>query len=103
MYTCQALWTAAHCGTPVKFIVCNNRSYRLLKLNLEEYWTERGDAPHAFPACFDIAGPEMDFVRLAESAGVPGERVMRTPEMDDAIDRALAADGPYLIEVVTAA
>ena len=31
MYTCQALWTAAHDHVPVIFIILNNSSYRILK------------------------------------------------------------------------
>ena len=46
MYTLQALWTAAHYKIGAKFVVCNNRSYELLKLQVidgvhDEYW--RGD------------------------------------------------------------
>src|SRR5713226_7260199 len=31
MYTCQALWTAAHDRVGVVFVILNNRSYRILK------------------------------------------------------------------------
>ena len=42
MYTIQSLWTAARDDLPVKFIVANNGSYRLLQLNVDEYWKEQG-------------------------------------------------------------
>ena len=41
MYTIQALWTAARHNINVKFVICNNASYRLLQLNIEEYWKEQ--------------------------------------------------------------
>jgi len=50
MYVPQALWTAAHYRIGAKFVICNNRSYRLLKLNMLQYWQEQGIAPHDFPA-----------------------------------------------------
>jgi len=34
MYTCQALWTAAHDRIPVVFVILNNTSYRILKQRL---------------------------------------------------------------------
>src|SRR4030065_2461939 len=36
MYTIQALWTAARHNINAKFVICNNSSYRLLQLNIEE-------------------------------------------------------------------
>ena len=34
MYSIQALWTAAHLDLPITYIICNNRSYRILKERL---------------------------------------------------------------------
>ena len=34
MYTCQALWTAAHDHIAVVFVILNNTSYRILKQRL---------------------------------------------------------------------
>ena len=38
MYTISALWTAAHHRIPVTWVICNNASYRILKLNVEATW-----------------------------------------------------------------
>ena len=100
MYTFQALWTAAHHGIGAKFVVCNNRSYQLLKLNLQQYWLERGFADHAFPASFDLGHPEIRFDELARSMGVPATRVETPEEVGPAIAEALAEPGPYLIDLV---
>ena len=72
LYTFQALWTAAHYRVNAKFVVCNNRSYRLLKDNLVVYWRDMNIQQTDFPASFDIHDPEVDYVALAKGLGVPG-------------------------------
>ena len=37
MYSISALWTAAHHRIPATFVMLNNASYRILKLNMVEY------------------------------------------------------------------
>lgn len=100
MYTIQALWTAVRHKIGAKFIVCNNQSYMLLKLNIMEYWKERGIEEHTFPECFDLQGPVVDFAAMAHSMGVPARRVATPAEVGPAIAEMLATDGPYLLDVV---
>jgi benzoylformate decarboxylase len=99
MYTIQAMWTAARHEIGAKFVVCNNRSYQLLKLNVQQYWRERGFADHEFPGSFDLGNPVIHFDRLAESMGVPGTRVETPDEVAPAIEQALGTDGPFLIDL----
>jgi thiamine pyrophosphate-dependent acetolactate synthase large subunit-like protein len=52
-----------------------------------------------------LGNPDIDFVKLAESQGVSGERVERGGNLREAIRRGTAAarDGkPYLVEVLIA-
>jgi thiamine pyrophosphate-dependent acetolactate synthase large subunit-like protein len=104
MYTLQALWTAAHYRIGAKFIVCNNRGYRLLKVNLLSYWAGLGlsppQFPESFPPPFDIVDPDVDFVGLARALGVPGYRLMQPSDIEAAIVAMLADDGPFLIDLV---
>ena len=101
MYTIQALWTAAHHDIGAKFVVCNNQSYMLLKLNIVQYWQEQvGVTPHAFPKSFELAPPVIDFVGLAAAMGVPGRRVAHPDDVVPAIEAMLAHDGPFLIDLV---
>ena len=95
MYTIQAMWTAAHHGIGAKFVVCNNRSYQLLKLNVQQYWRERELPDHAFPGSFDLGHPEIRFDELARSMGVPSARVETPDEVGPAIAEALEEPGPY--------
>jgi thiamine pyrophosphate-dependent acetolactate synthase large subunit-like protein len=100
MYTIQALWTAAHHRIGAKLVICNNRSYRILKLNIQRYWRERELPDAAFPWSFDLTDPDLRFDRLAESMGVPAARVETPDQVRPAITRALGSDGPFLIELV---
>jgi thiamine pyrophosphate-dependent acetolactate synthase large subunit-like protein len=100
MYTIQALWTAAHHDIGAKFVICNNSSYMLLKLNILQYWREQGLSPGTFPESFNLVSPVVDFVKIAESMGVPGARVERPEQAAPAIREMLAHAGPFLIDMV---
>jgi benzoylformate decarboxylase len=97
LYTIQSLWTAAHDGIAVVFVICNNASYRILK--------QRTLALKGFAAqddryiAMDLVNPAIDFVGLARSLGVPGEAVEKTSDIGAALARGLALGGPYLIDV----
>ncbi|RKT03627.1 benzoylformate decarboxylase [Streptomyces sp. 3211.6] len=99
MYTYQALWTAVRHGIDAKFVVCNNRKYRLLDDNIAQYWRERDIAGHPFPGSFDLSRPEIDFAGLARALGADGTRVEKPDEAAAAVDRMLAHPGPYLVDV----
>jgi benzoylformate decarboxylase len=100
MYTIQALWTAAHHAIAAKFVVCNNRSYKLLKTNIQQYWRERAIPEREFPASFDITNPDIQFADLARSLGVEATRVETPDQVGAAIGRMLAHEGPFLIDLV---
>jgi benzoylformate decarboxylase len=100
MYTIQSLWSAAHHDIGAKLVVCNNRSYQLLKLNVQQYWRERSLPDHVFPASFDLGAPEIRFDELARGMGVPAARVEGAEDVAPAIAEALASDGPYLIDLM---
>jgi benzoylformate decarboxylase len=100
MYTIQALWTAARHNINAKFVVCNNRSYRILQSNLQHYWEERQLRPHGLPTSFDLMHPSLNFEALARGHGVDGMRVETSGQIDVAIHAALSDDRPYLIELI---
>lgn len=100
MYTIQALWTAAHHRIDAKFVICNNHSYKLLKLNILEYWKEWKIENRNFPGEFDLHDPEIDFVALAQGLGVPGMRVNNQADVNEAIEKMLAEPGPYLLDLI---
>ena len=100
MYTIQALWTAARHNVNAKFVICNNASYRLLQLNIDAYWNERGIDKHDYPLSFDLSSPPLHFVELARGMGVAGARVEKPWEIAPAIKDMLAYPGPFLVDLV---
>jgi benzoylformate decarboxylase len=100
MYTIQALWTAAHHRVGAKFVVCNNRSYKLLKQNVQQYWHDLDLPEREFPSSFDIRDPDIQFVDLARGMGVPGRRVETPDQIAGAVRELLATDGPFLVDLI---
>jgi benzoylformate decarboxylase len=98
MYSIQALWTAAHLKLPITYIICNNRSYRILKERLLAY---KGMAAtnQSFTG-MDFHDPPIDFVALAQSMGVTARRITELDAFVPALEKALAHDGPDLLDVV---
>ncbi len=97
LYTIQALWTAAHHRVPVTWVIANNSSYRILKLNMLEYLGE-GAAGRRFVA-MDLTDPPLDFSRIAASFGVKGVRIEHPDQIGDAVREAQAADEPRLVDI----
>jgi acetolactate synthase-1/2/3 large subunit len=97
MYTIQSLWTMAREGLDVTVVLFNNRSYSILNIELQRVGADAADGPKA-KSQLDLAGPDLDFVHLAQGMGVPAQRV-------DSAEQLLAAlesgeRGPRLIECV---
>jgi len=93
MYSIQALWTAAHLKLPLTYVIANNRSYRILKERLKSM---RGSERYIG---MDLREPEIDFVGLAESMGVPAHRITEPDEVAPALRAAMASGVPRLLDV----
>jgi len=100
MYSIQALWTAAHHRVPVKVVVCNNHSYKLLKFNVHQYWQDLHLPEREYPGPFDIRDPDIRYTQVAQGMGVKGTRVETPDQIIPAIEQMLEADGAYLIDLV---
>jgi len=97
MYTCQALWTAAHYQIGVVFVILNNASYRILKQRVNAL---RGHAAQSdIYVAMDLVDPAIDFVGLARSLGVVAERAKSVAATTDLLAKGLADSAPMLIEV----
>jgi benzoylformate decarboxylase len=90
MYSIQALWSAARLQLPITFIIVNNRRYKALDLFSQRFGV-------AQPVGTDLAG--IDFVQLARAQGCGANRVTRAADLAGALQAALAAPGPMLLEV----
>ena len=100
MMTVQGLWTAANSNIPVVYLVCNNRSYRILKLNMNIYKSEVLDevAPDSYVG-MDFPIP-LDLAAMANACGVYGRTIEDPQEIAPAIEAALASGRPALLDVV---
>lgn len=98
LYTIQALWTAAHYRIPVTYVICNNQSYRILKLNMLHYLGE-AMAGRKFIG-MDLVDPVLDFAQIAQAFGIRGQRVERPGELGPALRSALHSGEPSLVDVV---
>ena len=98
MYTCQALWTAAHERIGVIFVILNNTSYRILKQRVHAL---RGHAAQTgVYVGMELTDPVIDFVALARALGIAAEHARTVAEATDLVGTALADGGPMLIEVM---
>ena len=98
MYTAQALWTQAHEKLDITTVVCNNRSYAVLNMELGRVGAGTG-GPRA-RAMFDLSEPPLDFVALATACGVDAVRATTADELVAALLRAQRSPGPHLIEAL---
>jgi benzoylformate decarboxylase len=99
MYSIQALWTAAHHDLAVVFLILNNREYRILKHNMDTYRQRFGAKPERGYPHMDLVSPDLGFVDLARGMGVDGARVRTPSELRPAIEKALGARRPFVLDV----
>lgn len=96
LYTLQALWTQARESLDVTTILCANRTYRILQIELMRAGVARpGPAARRLT---DLHEPPLDWVRLASGMGVPAARAEDAESLVHALGRAFAEPGPHLIE-----
>ncbi len=96
MYTLQALWTQARESLDVTTLVCANREYRILRIELgRAKIAEPGPQALALTA---LSRPELDWVSLGVGLGIPSVRVETAEQLTRELLRSFAEPGPHLIE-----
>ncbi len=89
MYHATELATAAQYGVPLVVCVFNDQGYGVLRWLQDTRWGRINET--------DLG--KVDFAKMAESMGVPGERVQSVAAFEQAMSTAVAASGPYLIDI----
>lgn len=100
MYSAPALWTMARYGVPVLVVVSNNKYYQTVRSAFAGF-NGRMSTSGKYHGLY-LGDPDIDFVGLAASQGVKGERVAAPSELEAAVKRGIQAtrDGkPYLLDV----
>ena len=97
MYGIQGLWSAAHHKIPVKFVICNNAQYQILKVCANEF--ELPQAQEGKYEAMDLREPEVDLVALAQSLGVQAHRASDPDEVSDWLKDSFDVDEPMLLDV----
>lgn len=95
-YTIQCLWTQARENLNVTTVIYANRQYNIL--NAEYARLGITDPGPAATSLFDIGNPEIDWVAMAASMGVPGAKASTAEELCALLQRSVREPGPFLIQ-----
>jgi pyruvate dehydrogenase (quinone) len=85
------LLTVRRHALPIKTIVFNNSSLGMVKLEM---------LVEGLPS-FGTDHDPIDYAMIARGVGIPSLRVERPEDVRAGLEQALAADGPFLLDVVT--
>ena len=100
MYTVQALWTAATYNIPVVYAICNNRAYRILKVNMDIYlkrMLNEDDRVSEYKG-MDFANP-LDLSAMAQAMGVQSAKISDPSEIGPAARRMFESGKPGLLDI----
>jgi len=97
-YTMQALWTMAREQLDVTVVLCANRAYSILKIELGRVGAS-GAGPKAH-SWLDLGSPEMNWAKIGEGLGIESSRATTSEEFVAQYSSAMLRKGPRLIEAV---
>ncbi len=103
MYSSSGFWTMTRYAVPVLTIVWNNHNYQTVRHGFTRFGGKMAKSGH-YPG-LHLGDPYIDYVGLAKSQGVDGEKATTASELAVALERGVAATragSPYLIDVTIA-
>jgi acetolactate synthase-1/2/3 large subunit len=95
---CGSLTTAVELGIPVVWVIFNNFCFSTIRTVGTTYFKNAYGTEFTTP---DGEPYNPDFLLLAQAFGVESARVTAADELPNALQKALASNRPYLLEVVT--
>jgi len=101
MFSASGFWTMKRYQVPVLTVVFNNYYYQAVRNGFYGYNGRMKETGH-YHGLY-IGDPDIDFVKLADSQGVKGEKITSGSDIKAAFKRGIQAtrDGnPYVIEVI---
>lgn len=98
MYTVQALWMQARESLNITTLICSNRSYNILNIELMRAGKNK-PGPNA-QTLMDLENPPLDWVHISKGMGVPATSVDSAEQLAKELTKALNETGPHLIEMI---
>ena len=100
MYTVQALWTAATYNIPVVYAICNNRAYRILKVNMDIYLKRmlNDDDRVSEYKGMDFANP-LDLSAMAQAMGVQSAKITDPAQIGPEARQMFESGRPGLLDI----
>lgn len=89
--TIQELGTIAQSGLPVKLIILNNNYLGMVRQWQQLFFERR----YSF---VELQNP--DFITIAKGFGIDGHTCNERESLSDSLDKLIASDKPYLLEVI---
>ena len=98
MMSVQALWTASTNNIPITYIMCNNSTYRILKLNMDIYKEQIGENKNSkyMGMNFD---QKFDFKTIANSFNINSYSISNPEEIGDVLKKCIKSQKPNLIDI----
>ncbi len=98
MMSVQALWTASINNIPITYIMCNNSTYRILKLNMDIYKEQIGENKNSkyMGMNFD---QKFDFKTIANSFNINSYSISNPEEIGDVLKKCIKSQKPNLIDI----
>jgi len=97
MYTLQSLWMQAREGLDITTLICSNRSYNILNIEIARSGVAT-PGKHA-RSLTDLTNPTIDWVQISKGLGVPAAAVDSCEALAKELKKALVEPGPHLIEM----
>ena len=98
MYSLQAMWTIARERLNVTIVILANRSYNILRSELNKVGLEKPGKTALEMLSLD--NPELDWVALSKGHGIEATRANTLEDFAKQLQTALDIKGPRLIELV---
>ena len=101
MMTIQGLWTAANYNIPVVYVICNNRNYRVLKINMNAYknliMSEKDPTSRYIGMEFPLP---LNIAEIAKAYGIHARRIEDPTEICSSLEEAFNLGKPAVLDVV---
>ncbi|HYE93193.1 MAG TPA: thiamine pyrophosphate-binding protein [Terriglobales bacterium] len=102
-YSAMGFWTMARYNTAMLIVVSNNESYQIVRHNWARQMPDSKMVRDGKYPGLMLGSPMVDYVGLAASQGIEGEKVAKSKDLGVALrrglERAFKQNKPYLLDI----